>query len=161
MILLGVFTKSGLSAATASVVQRNGQIETNVLGVVASDVFRVTAHALCDAHMTGATGLRIFTNDADLLKFLTPPITVKPTAYTTVRGWGRVGYGGNTDQWMILRKLFYFNRWRISQADKLPGTEAILDEYRKSNCYQDAIRTGVSGCYARLHEGVWADTRNA
>lgn len=155
MILLGILTRDSLTAATASVVQRNGQTEANVLGVVAGCVFQATALALCDAHMTRATGLRIFTNNADLLTFLTPPITVKPTAYTTVRGWGRVGYGGNANQWTILRKLFYFNRWQIKPAEKLPGTEAILDEYRQSDCYQDAVRTGVPGRFVRLHENVW------
>lgn len=161
MILLGIYTRTGLTAVTASVVQRNGQTEANVLGIVAGDVFQATAMALCDAHMLRATGLKIFTNDVALLEFLTPPITVKPTAYTTVRGWGRVGYGGNANQWTILRKLFYFNRWQIKPVERLPGTEAILDEYRTSDCYENAVRTGVPGCYARLHEGVWADTRDA
>lgn len=158
MTIIGILTINNITTITGAVEQANGQIEKDVISVVAGDVFQATAMALADAAMVRARGIRIYTNDAQLLKFLTPPICVKPTGTTFVKGHGYVPSGGNPNQWEILYKLFACGRWQIKQASKLPGTEAIYHEYCESNQAAGQRRAGVvQGCYRRLHEGVWTD----
>ena len=151
MVSIGIYTANGLTAATGTVEQAGGTVIKDVLSVVGSDVFAVTSLALQDAAKIKTKGVKLFTNDADLIKFLTPPISVKPTAEIDVKGWGKVGVGGNGWQWEILYKLFLCGDWKIQKVAKLPGTESIYNEY-----YQTSDRGSVQGCFKRLYEGVWA-----
>lgn len=156
MLILGIFTNNGLTAITGSVEQANGQIEKDAIGVVASDVFQATAMALTDAAVIRAGGVKIYTNDTKLVDFLTPPIRVKPTEATFVKGHGYVPSGGDPNQWQILYKLFVCGRWQIQRVSKLPGTEAIYHEYCKSNAAAGQRHTGIiQGGFRRLYEGVW------
>jgi len=155
MILLGIYTQSNLTAVTGSVEQKAGWLEKEVLGIVAPNVFEATALALSDAVLIKVNGVKIFTNDPYLLKFLTPPIAVKPTKTVSVKGWGEVGMGGNPHQWTILYKLFACGSWRIQQSAKLPGTEAIYHECCTSDYYKATVRSVATGCYRRVYEGVW------
>jgi hypothetical protein len=162
MILLGIFTTDNLTTITGSIEQIDGQIEKGILGIVCPDPLVALSMALVDCKALKArTPLRMYTNDAQLLKFLTPPISIAPTRFKTIRGWGKVGWGGDVNQWGIMHGLASFDRWSISQAAKLPGTEAIYNEYRQSNCHQDAVRPGVADCYQRLYAGLWTATRYA
>lgn len=156
MITLGIFTASSLTTITGSIEQWDGSIEKEIVGVVCPDPFAALALALADCKMAKVHDLRMFTNDAALLKFLTPPISIKPTQFKTIKGWGKVGWGGDLNQWGVLHGLFYFDRWQIRQASKLPGTEAIYNEYCKSGSHSGAARPGATTCHKRLYEGVWA-----
>jgi hypothetical protein len=155
MISLGILTTNNVTAVTGSVEQDNGYIIKEVVGIVAGDVFQASAMALTDAAVIKAQALRIYTNDAYLLKFLTPPISVKPTKTTSVRGWGEVGFGGNPYQWTILYKLFACGSWRIQQTVKLPGTEAIYHECCESDYYKSTVGKSIASGYRRLYKGVW------
>lgn len=161
MLLLGIFTKDTITAASGSMRQPHGETIKEVLGVVGDDVFAVTAQAMKDAKFFRTYEVEIFTNDARLLAFLKPPIRVKPT--TTKRVWHPaikqmvdVPTGGDPNQWSILYGLFLFRYWRIRQVASLPGTEALINECKESDGYKATTGRSVSGCYARLHEGVWA-----
>lgn len=156
MILLGIYTADNITAVTGSVEQQAGWLEKEVLGIVAPNVFEATALALSDAALIKVNGVKIFTNDQYLLKFLTPPISVKPTKTVSVKGWGDVGMGGNPYQWTILYKLFACGSWRIQQSAKLPGTEAIYHECCESDYYKATVGKSVTSGYRRLHKGVWA-----
>ena len=155
MILLGIYTESSITAVTGSVDQDAGWLEKEVLGIVAPNVFEATALALTDAALIKVKTVNIFTNDQYLLKFLMPPISVKPTKTVSVRGWGDVGMGGNPHQWTILYKLFACGSWRIQQSAKLPGTEAIYHECCESDYYKTTVRSVATGCYRRIYKGVW------
>jgi hypothetical protein len=161
MMLLGVSTQESWTAVGASVQLRNGITEKDVLGIVGPDVFETVALALESAAIVKASELQIFTNDIRLVKFLTPPISVKPTSKVFVKGWGMVPVGGDPNQWAIVRGLFQFNRWSIKQVAKLPNTEALYAEYIQTDYYQTAIKRGLRGCGQRLHQGVWTSTQNA
>lgn len=154
MVSIGIYTANGMTAATGTVEQKNGAVILDTLGVMGSDVFAVASLALQDAAKIKTSGVRLFTNDVDLIKFLTPPISVKPTSEINVKGWGRVGVGGNGWQWEILYKLFLCGNWKIQKTAKLPGTENVYNEFYQN--HQAAIRDGLQGCYRRLYEGVWA-----
>lgn len=150
MIAIGVLTINNITTATGIVTALDGSVEKNVLGWVCDDVFAATARALVDAAFIRARGVKLYTNDDRLLKFLTPPISIKPTSITIVKGWGAVGIGGDPNQWTILYKLFACGAWSIQKAQELPGTGAIYEEYCKT------ARDGLQGCCRRLYEGVWA-----
>ena len=161
MLLLGILTKDNTTAASGTMKQPHGEMVKEVLGVVGDDVFSVTAQAMKDAKFFRTYEIKIYTNDARLLAFLKPPIRVQPT--TTKRVWHPaikqvvdVPTGGDPNQWAILYGLFMFRYWRIQHAASLPGTEALINEYSQSDCYQATARSGVSGCFVRLHEGIWA-----
>jgi hypothetical protein len=152
MITLGIFTADNLTTITGAIEQMDGQTEKEIVGVACADPFAALAAALADCRMVKAqTMLRMYTNDAQLLKFLAPPISIAPTQFKEIKGWGKVGWGGNLYQWEILHGLFAFDRWQIRQASKLPGTEIIYHEYRN----QTAARPGATACARRLYEGVW------
>jgi hypothetical protein len=155
MIILGIFTADNLTTITGSIEQMDGQIEKEIVGVVCPDPFAALALALADCKMAKVRDLRMFTNDTALLKFLTPPIRIVPNQFKTLKGWGKVGWGGDLNQWSVLHGLFHFDRWQIRQAAKLPGTEAIYNEYCQSSHYQDTARPGATGCHKRLYAGVW------
>jgi hypothetical protein len=157
MILLGVFTRSGLTAVNGSIEQYGGVTEKEIVGVVAGDPFGALALALADCKLTGAKAARIYTNDDRLLKFLTPPIKIAPTIHKTIKGFGKVGWGGDLNQWGVIYGLFQFDRWQIREAAKLPGTKAVRDEFCKSNCYQATVGGSIPGCYRRIYAGVWTN----
>jgi hypothetical protein len=157
MILLGVLTYNGLTAVTGSIEQYGGAMEKEIVGTVAADPFEALAVALADCKLSGAKAAKIFTNDAPLLKFLTPPIKIAPTVHKTVKGFGKVGWGGNLNQWGVIYGLFQFDRWQIREAAKLPGTKAVRDEFCESNCYQATVGGSIQGCYRRIYAGVWTD----
>ena len=154
MVSIGIYTANGLTVATGTVEQTSGILIKDALGIMGSDVFAVTALALQDAAKIKTKGVKLFTNDTGLIKFLTPPISVKPTSEVNVKGWGKVGVGGNGWQWEILYKLFLCGNWKIQKVAKLPGTESVHNECYQN--YQAAIRGGLQGCYRRLYAGVWA-----
>lgn len=161
MLNLGIFTKDDITAASGSMRQPHGETVKEVLGVVGADVFAVTAQAMKDAKFFRTYEVEIFTNDARLLAFLKPPIRVQPT--TTKRVWHPaikqmvdVPTGGDLNQWAILYGLFLFRYWRIRHAASLPGTEALIHECKESDSYQATAGRGLSGCFIRLHESVWA-----
>lgn len=157
MILLGIWTDKGWTAVNGTVERADGGTEKEVVGVVCGDVFAATAMALTDATVMRVRGVRMYTNDEKLLQFLTPPIYVKPTSEVEVKGWGKVGVGGDGNQWTILYRLFACGSWRIQKVTKLPGTESIYHECCKTERYQAATRQGVPGCFRRVHEGVWTN----
>lgn len=157
MILLGIYTDKGWTAINGTLERAVGGVEKEVIGVACNDVFAATAVALTEATIMRVQGVRLYTNDEKLLKFLTPPIYVKPTSEVDVKGWGKVGVGGDGNQWTILYRLFACGNWKIQKVSRLPGTEAIYHECCKSKCYQAAARQGVSGCFRRLYEGVWTN----
>lgn len=155
MILLGVHTCDGITAVSASVKQASGNTEKDVLALVARGVFNATAQALNDARIIAAKELDIYTNDSDLLQFLTPPIRVQPTGKTKVQSWDKNGRrknvdvptGGDPDQWTILYRLFAYNRWRIQRVTNLANTEAL---------HSESPTTSAQGCAKRLYPGFWA-----
>lgn len=154
MLLIGVFTKNNITAVTGSVEQRDGEIEKEVIGLVADDVFVALAMALQESKVVKpGLELKIFTTDDNLLKFLTPPISVSPTVFTNVKGWGRVGWGGNPNQWQILYGLATFNRWQIRKVEKLTGAQELYDDYKST---VGSSGTGLSGGARRLYKGIWA-----
>lgn len=168
MILIGVHTRSNLTAVTASVRQSDGSVEKGVFGLVAGDVFLAMAEALEEAQAVRCGAVQIFTNNDDLVSFLTPPITVLPTRTEKVKSrWGRtaevveVPTGGNANQWRILHGLFtigsYGRDWSVKRAASLPGTEALLDEYIASDGYTETIERGLSGCARRIDAGIWTN----
>lgn len=173
MILLGIYTKNKITAATAAVQMASGHVEKDVLGMVGGDVFAVTAAALAEIQTVRVRGLRIFTNDDKLIQFLTPPIRVLPTTQTQVRTRipakggmitevADIPTGGDPNQWEILYALFGIGgRWSVKRADNLPGTEAMIHEFTQSGGLTESTGAGVLGCYRRLDTGVWADTRDA
>jgi hypothetical protein len=156
MILLAAFTRDSLTAVNGSVEQITGQTEKEIVGIVAPDPYLALALALTDCKTIKSRALKIYTNDAALLKFLTPPISIKPTKFKDLKGWGRVGWGGDENQWGILYGLAVYNWWSIHEAKKLPGTEALHDEYRASDYYEGKSGTGLPVCARRLYAGVWA-----
>jgi hypothetical protein len=160
-LLLGIYTKDDTTAASGTMRQPHGEIIKEVLGVVGSDVFAVTAQAMKEAKFFRTYEVEIFTNDARLLAFLKPPIRVQPTAtkrvwHPAIRQMVDVPTGGDPNQWSILYGLFMFRYWRIKYVASLPGTEALIDECQKSDGYKAATGLGLSGCCVRLHEGIWA-----
>ena len=155
MIILGIFTHNNLTAITGSIEQMDGQIEKEIVGVVCPDPFAALALALMDCRVAKVRSLRMFTNNAQLLKFLTSPIRIAPTQFKTIKGWGKVGWGGDPNQWGILHGLAAFDRWHIKQAVKLPGTEAIYHEYCETGYNQSPARPGTTICHKRLYAGVW------
>ncbi len=156
MILLGVLTQHDCTVANGSLVRSNGETEKGVLCVAGSNPFEVLAVSLGDCKLIRDKEIEIFTNDQSLLDFLKSPIRIQPTKFTYVHGWGNVGYGGDENQWQILYGVTRFNRWIVREVKRLPGTEAIHDEYRESDCYKATTGRSVQGCCRRVYEGVWA-----
>lgn len=168
MILIGIYTRNTLTAVTASARQPDGSVEKGVFGLVAGDVFLAMAEALEEAQAVRCGAIQVFTNNDELVSFLTPPIMVRPTATEKVKKrWGRtvevveVPTGGNANQWRILHGLFaigsYGRDWSVKRAASLPGTEALLDEYIASGGYTETTERGLSGCARRIDAGIWTN----
>lgn len=160
MMILGIYSRQPYTAATASVRRANGEYERDIVAIVGDNVFAVMASALAETRIVRASGIEIYTNDADLYKFLTPPIRVEQKETTRIfdkaeRKYISIPIGGDPNQWSILYGLFAYTRWFVKQAVKLPNTEAIYEEYFTAN------RGSLRGCVHRLDAGVWTVAEHA
>ena len=137
-LLLGIWHADGRAALTG--VLRNWQGETvpDVLAYTGQP-WTVLVQALTEAECIDAGHILILSNDADLVRALSPPF--RPPAPTQTRRifysreeWVDVGYGASDGEgaahWQALRLLGgrWGGRFRAMQVDDLPKAREMWEQ---------------------------------
>lgn len=146
-LILGVVTEGKACAVTGSIRTVTSEVVTEVVEIVGQDLWPTLHGVLDDVRLCRAKYLIIATSNDELAKFLTPPINMQPTAKTTVPPLNKsevvngrwapckpsvVPTGGDPDQWAILRALFVYDRWKVIRLEKLPNTERLIHESKRT-----------------------------
>ena len=130
-LLLGLWVANGHAAATGAVRDWQGNTVPDVLSLTGQP-WTILAQALAAAECIDAGHILILSNDADLVRALSPPF--RPPAPTQTRRifysreeWVDVGYGGDSQQWQALQMLGgrWGGRFRAMQVDDLPKAREL------------------------------------
>lgn len=141
-LLVGIWsapTPAGPHAAAVGAL-RNWQGDTiaDVLAITGQP-WTVLVQALTAAEQCDVGGVVILTNDAALVRALSPPF--RPPAPTQSKRifysrteWVDVGFGGDADHWQALQQLGgrWGGQWRITQVGELPKARELWEQTNQS-----------------------------
>ena len=130
-LLLGIWHADGRAACTGVLRDWQGETAPDVLALTGQP-WTVLVQALAEAERIDAGSVLILTNDADLVRALSPPF--RPPAPTQTRRvfysrdeWVDVGWGGDAQQWQALQLLGgrWGGRFRAMLVDELPKAREL------------------------------------
>jgi len=137
-LLLGLWVANGHAAATGAVRDWQGNTVPDVLSLTGQP-WTILAQALAAAECIDAGHILILSNDADLVRALSPPF--RPPAPTQTRRifysreeWVDVGWGASDGEgaahWQALRLLGgrWGGRFRAMQVDDLPKAREMWEQ---------------------------------
>ena len=130
-LLLGIWHADGRAALTGALRDWQGETVPDVLSLTGQP-WTILAQALAAAECIDAGHILILSNDADLVRALSPPF--RPPAPTQTRRifysreeWVDVGWGGDAQHWQALQMLG--GRWggqfRAMLVDELPKAREL------------------------------------
>jgi len=130
-LLLGIWHADGRAAITGALRDWQGETVPDVLSLTGQP-WTILAQALAVAEQCDVGNVVILSNDADLVRALSPPF--RPPAPTQSRRifysrdeWVDVGWGGDLQQWQVLCLLG--GRWggqfRAMLVDELPKAREL------------------------------------
>ena len=133
-ILLGIWHADGRSALTGALRDWQGETVPDVLAITGQP-WTVIVQALATAECIDAGSVVILSNDAALVRALSPPFR-PPTPTQTRRvfysreEWVDVGWGGDSQQWQALQMLGgrWAGRFRAMQVDDLPKARELWQQ---------------------------------
>lgn len=130
-LLLGIWSADGHAAATGAIRDWQGNTVPDALSLTGQP-WTVLVQALAAAETIDAGSVIVLTNDAGLVRALSPPF--RPPAPTEQRRiffsrteWVDVGYGGDPQHWQVLQMLGgrWGGRFRVMQVEDLPGAKQL------------------------------------
>ena len=130
-LLLGIWHADGRAACTGVLRDWQGETVPDVLSLTGQP-WTILAQALAAAECIDAGHILILSNDADLVRALSPPF--RPPAPTQTRRifysreeWVDVGWGGDAQHWQALCLLGgrWGGRFRAMQVDDLPKAREL------------------------------------
>ena len=137
-LLLGLWVANGHAAATGAVRDWQGNTVPDVLSLTGQP-WTILAQALAAAECIDAGHILILSNDADLVRALSPPF--RPPAPMQTRRifysreeWVDVGWGASDGEgaahWQALRLLGgrWGGRFRAMQVDDLPKAREMWEQ---------------------------------
>jgi hypothetical protein len=133
-LLLGIWSANGHAAATGALRDWQGEVITDVLAITGQP-WTVLVQALTEAARIDVGNVVILTNDAGLVRALSPPFTPPaPTQRQRIfysrTEWVDVGWGGDADHWQALQLLG--GRWggqfRAMQVTELPKARELWEQ---------------------------------
>jgi hypothetical protein len=146
---VGLYAGQDGCGLVATLRKESGVVE--LLAVAGGDGWALLAQALEVLHGTGKQVV-IFTNHAEIADALQHPSRPPaPDKWVEIKGWGKVGYGGNVHHWACLRMLTqYGSAWKVFSvpANKL---KRAGDVYAKRNSIDSA------GAFAAIVAGRAAE----
>ena len=125
-LLLGIWHADGRAACTGALRDWHGETVPDVLSLTGQP-WTILAQALAAAECIDAGHILILSNDADLVRALSPPF--RPPAPTQTRRifysreeWVDVGWGGDPQHWQALQLLGgrWGGRFRAMLVEDLP-----------------------------------------
>ena len=137
-ILLGIWHADGRAALTGALRDWQGETVPDVLAITGQP-WTVLVQALAAAERIDAGNVLILSNDAALVRALSPPF--RPPAPTQTRRifysreeWVDVGWGGDPQQWRALQLLGgrWGGRFRAMQVEDLPKARELW-QHSQSN----------------------------
>lgn len=133
-LLLGIWSAAGHAAATAALRNWQGETLPDVLAITGQP-WTVLVQALTEAARIDVGNVVILTNDAGLVRALSPPFTPPaPTQRQRIfysrTEWVDVGWGGDVEQWQALQLLggTWGGRFRAMQVDDLPKARELWEQ---------------------------------
>ena len=137
-LLLGIWHADGRAALTGALRDWQGETVPDVLAITGQP-WTVLVQALTEAERIDAGSVLVLSNDADLVRALSPPF--RPPAPTQSRRifysrteWVDVGWGASdgegTAHWQALRLLGgrWGGRFRAMQVDDLPKAREMWEQ---------------------------------
>ena len=130
-LLLGIWHADGRAALTGALRDWQGETVPDVLSLTGQP-WTILAQALAEAQCIDAGNVVILSNDAGLVRALSPPF--RPPAPTQTRRiffsrteWVDVGWGGDSQHWQALCLLGgrWGGRFRAMQVDDLPKAREL------------------------------------
>ena len=137
-LLLGIWSADGHAAATGAIRDWQGNTVPDALSLTGQP-WTVLVQALAAAETIDAGSVIVLTNDAGLVRALSPPF--RPPAPTEQRRiffsrteWVDVGFGGDPQHWQALQMLGgrWGGRFRAMQVEDLPGAKQLW-QHSQSN----------------------------
>ena len=132
--LLGIWSDAGRAAATGALRNWQGETLPDVLELTGQP-WTVLVQALAEAAQIDVGNVVILTNDAGLVRALSPPFTPPaPTQRQRIfysrTEWVDVGWGGDVEQWQALQLLggTWGGRFRAMQVDDLPKARELWEQ---------------------------------
>ncbi len=138
-LLLGIWSAHGHAAATAALRNWQGETIADVLELTGQP-WTVLVQALTEAARIDVGNVVILTNDAGLVRALSPPFTPPaPTQRQRIfysrTEWVDVGWGGDVEQWRALQLLggTWGGRFRAMQVDDLPKARELWEQPKQDH----------------------------
>ena len=137
-LLLGIWHADGHAALTGALRDWQGETVPDVLSLTGQP-WTILAQALAVAEQCDVGNVVILSNDADLVRALSPPF--RPPAPTQSRRifysrdeWVDEGWGGDAQQWQALCLLGgrWGGRFRAMQVDDLPKARELWQQGRET-----------------------------
>ena len=133
-LLLGIWSANGHAAATAALRNWQGETIADVLELTGQP-WTVLVQALTEAARIDVGNVVILTNDAGLVRALSPPFrppapTQRQRIFYSRTEWVDVGWGGDAEQWQALQLLggTWGGRFRAMQVDDLPKARELWEQ---------------------------------
>ena len=135
-LLLGIWHADGRAAITGALRDWQGETVPDVLSLTGQP-WTILAQALAAAECIDAGHILILSNDADLVRALSPPF--RPPAPMQTRRifysreeWVDVGWGGDPQQWQALQLLGgrWGGRFRAMVVEDLPKAREMWEQGR-------------------------------
>lgn len=130
-LLLGIWCAEGHAAATGAVRDWAGVSHPDALSITGQP-WTVLVQALAAAEVIDAGSVIVLTNDAGLVRALSPPFrpheaTERRRIFFSRSEWVDVGWGGDPQRWQVLQALGgrWGGRFRVMQVDDLPGAKQL------------------------------------
>jgi len=140
-LLLGIWSAEGHAAATGAIRDWQGEPVPDVLAITGQP-WTTLVQALTAAEQVDVANVVILTNDATLVRALSPPF--RPPAHSRSQRiffsrseWADVGWGAEGEDaahWQALRLLGgrWGGQWRVMQVDDLPKARELW-QHSQSN----------------------------
>jgi len=142
-LLLGIWHADGRAALTGALRDWQGETVPDVLAITGQP-WTVLVQALTEAERIDAGSVLVLSNDADLVRALSPPF--RPPAPTQSRRifysrteWVDVGWGASdgegTAHWQALQLLggTWGGRFRAMQVDDLPKARELWEQSKQDH----------------------------
>lgn len=133
-LLLGLWVANGHAAATGAVRDWQGNTVPDVLGITGQP-WTVLIQALAAAQVIDAGSVVILSNDAALVRALSPPFrpptpTERRRMFYSRTEWVDVGWGGAPQQWQALQMLGgrWGGRFRAMLIEDLPKARELWQQ---------------------------------
>ena len=135
-LLLGIWHADGRAALTGALRDWQGETVSDVLALTGQP-WTVLVQALAEAEQCDVGNVIILSNDANLVRALSPPFR-PPTPTQTRRifysreEWVDVGWGGDPQQWQALQLLGgrWGGRFRAMVVEDLPKAREMWEQGR-------------------------------